>query len=247
MELYNLQTSSDQRIKRCISDIYVGGGVNYYFSPCDSACSRAPVSLTQHSHPPFSPARLSHPPFSIPRLSHPPVSSIRHSLSPFSPVWHGMYAITNAVRARRQSEPAKPSRSLLSPGGTASVIWMHTCSLLARMYNPCALRLTCTSRQTLAGSKPEKDPHTPNPDRSSNPVGVYLHERCDLYKPQMCNASKPDSLMIRANRKTGKYTVALGDERNDIGYTIENGKVFINDKLFFRTYIHLIHLFIFKF
>ena len=179
MKLYNLHTPSEQRITRCISGIYVGGGVNCYFSPCDSFFSRAPVSLTQHSHPPNS----------LTRPSHPPVSSTRHSLSPFSPVWHGMYAITNAVRASRQGEPAKPSLSLLSPGGTASVIWMHTCSLLARIYNPCALRLTGASRQPLAGSKPEKYPHTPNPDRSSNPVGVYLHERSDLSKPQMCNAT----------------------------------------------------------
>ena len=58
-------------------------------------------------------------------------------------------------------------------------------------------------------------------------------DRYDLDKPQMCYASKPNSLMIRANGKIGKCTVALDDGRNDIGYIHKNGKVFINDKLAF--------------
>lgn len=53
----------------------------------------------------------------------------------------------------------------------------------------------------------------------------------DLDKPYVCYASKPNSLTIRANGKIGKCTVALDDDRNDIGYINKNGEVSINDKL----------------
>ena len=38
-------------------------------------------------------------------------------------------------------------------------------------------------------------------------------------------------LMIRANGRIGKCTVAFNDDRNDLGYINENGEVLINDKL----------------
>ena len=44
----------------------------------------------------------------------------------------------------------------------------------------------------------------------------------------ICYAAKPNSLLIRANGKIGKCTVALDDERNDLGYLSEDGKVIIN-------------------
>jgi uncharacterized protein len=39
----------------------------------------------------------------------------------------------------------------------------------------------------------------------------------------------PNSLMIRANGRVGKCTVALNDERNDIGYLTKDGKLKINE------------------
>jgi len=53
----------------------------------------------------------------------------------------------------------------------------------------------------------------------------------DLDKPCVCYASKPNSLMIRANGRIGKCTVVFNDDRNDIGYINENGEIYINDKL----------------
>ncbi|MCL6751921.1 radical SAM protein [Nostoc sp. CCCryo 231-06] len=41
----------------------------------------------------------------------------------------------------------------------------------------------------------------------------------------ICYASKPNSLAIRANGRIAKCTVALDDERNDIGYIQEDGKL----------------------
>jgi len=56
-------------------------------------------------------------------------------------------------------------------------------------------------------------------------------ETYNLDKPCVCYASKPNSLMIRANGRIGKCTVVFNDDRNDIGYINKNGEVFINDKL----------------
>ena len=56
-------------------------------------------------------------------------------------------------------------------------------------------------------------------------------KKYDPDKLCVCYASKPNSLMIRANGRIGKCTVALNDDRNDIGYINENGEIFINDKL----------------
>jgi len=51
-------------------------------------------------------------------------------------------------------------------------------------------------------------------DSLNNPSNQYI-----------CYASKPNSLAIRANGRIAKCTVALDDERNDIGYIQEDGKL----------------------
>ena len=56
-------------------------------------------------------------------------------------------------------------------------------------------------------------------------------EAYNLDKLYVCYASKPNSLMIRANGRIGKCTVAFNDDRNDLGYINENGEVLINDNL----------------
>jgi uncharacterized protein len=51
-------------------------------------------------------------------------------------------------------------------------------------------------------------------------------------EPYICYAAKPNSLLIRANGRVGKCTVALSDERNDIGHLNRDGTVTIdNEKL----------------
>ncbi|MDR6674208.1 radical SAM protein [Xanthomonas sp. 1678] len=48
----------------------------------------------------------------------------------------------------------------------------------------------------------------------------------------ICYAAKPNSLMIRANGRIGKCTVALNDDRNDLGRLHSDGTVEVaNDKL----------------
>lgn len=49
--------------------------------------------------------------------------------------------------------------------------------------------------------------------------------------PYICYASKPNSLMIRANGKLGKCTVALNNEKNDIGFINEFGELQVNGNL----------------
>jgi len=46
-----------------------------------------------------------------------------------------------------------------------------------------------------------------------------------LSNQYICYASKPNSFAIRANGRIAKCTVALDDERNDIGYIQEDGKL----------------------
>ena len=54
--------------------------------------------------------------------------------------------------------------------------------------------------------------------------------------PYICYAAKPNSLLVRANGRIGKCTVALYDERNDIGRLKADGSIEIfQDK--FRTWI----------
>jgi uncharacterized protein len=48
-------------------------------------------------------------------------------------------------------------------------------------------------------------------------------------EPYICYASRPNSLIVRANGRIGKCTVALSDERNDLGYIAEDGTLVIND------------------
>lgn len=53
----------------------------------------------------------------------------------------------------------------------------------------------------------------------------------DNTKPYICYASRPNSLMIRANGSLGKCTVASNNERNNIGMITESGEIVINDNL----------------
>ncbi|PPU93786.1 hypothetical protein XalbCFBP2523_04890 [Xanthomonas albilineans] len=59
--------------------------------------------------------------------------------------------------------------------------------------------------------------------------GIKALEHLDGY---ICYAAKPNSLMIRANGRIGKCTVALNDDRNDLGKLHADGTIEVaNDKL----------------
>jgi len=49
-------------------------------------------------------------------------------------------------------------------------------------------------------------------------------------EPYICYASKPNHLMIRANGRIGKCTVALDDARNDLGKICEDGTISIDQE-----------------
>ena len=46
----------------------------------------------------------------------------------------------------------------------------------------------------------------------------------------ICYAAKPNSFLIRSNGRVGKCTVALDDERNDIGTITDDGRLIIENK-----------------
>lgn len=63
-------------------------------------------------------------------------------------------------------------------------------------------------------------------------AGAQRREDLIAGGPYICYASKANSLLIRANGRIGKCTVALNDDRNDIGRLNPDGTVTIdNDKL----------------
>ena len=47
---------------------------------------------------------------------------------------------------------------------------------------------------------------------------------------EICYAAKPNSLLIRADGRVGKCTVALNDPRNDVGMLSEDGTIQFNDR-----------------
>lgn len=67
-------------------------------------------------------------------------------------------------------------------------------------------------------------------DNAPAPPGNAISE--EHLSGYICYAAKPNSLMIRANGGVGKCTVALSDDRNDIGRLSEDGLLDIsNEKL----------------
>lgn len=57
-------------------------------------------------------------------------------------------------------------------------------------------------------------------------------EKIESRKPYICYAAQANSFLIRANGRVGKCTVALNDERNDIGFITPEGQLKLdNDKL----------------
>lgn len=78
-----------------------------------------------------------------------------------------------------------------------------------------------------------EDEYTPIRVKAANAGESAGSQRAEDFvagEPYICYAAKPNSLVIRANGRIGKCTVALADERNDIGYISDEGKVVLNDK-----------------
>ena len=55
--------------------------------------------------------------------------------------------------------------------------------------------------------------------------------------PEICYAARPNSLVIRADGRVGKCTVALSDKRNTIGQLLPNGSLQI-DKTRLNPWLH---------
>lgn len=66
--------------------------------------------------------------------------------------------------------------------------------------------------------------HTPDITHDTvHTVKKYDHSLKNI--SYICYAARPNSLLIRANGRIGKCTVALNDERNDIGHLTEDGNI----------------------
>lgn len=48
------------------------------------------------------------------------------------------------------------------------------------------------------------------------------------FSPYICYATKPNNILLRANGRIGRCTVALNDERNDVGYMDDDGLLVLN-------------------
>lgn len=68
-----------------------------------------------------------------------------------------------------------------------------------------------------------------SPIRSA-PIGEVQSSQLPDAPPYICYASKPNSLLIRADGRIGKCTVALDDERNTIGRINADGTVSIDNE-----------------
>lgn len=60
----------------------------------------------------------------------------------------------------------------------------------------------------------------------------------ETFSPEgyICSAAKPNQLMIRANGRVGKCTLALNDKRNDLGTISSTGELLV-DNVKFRSWI----------
>jgi len=66
--------------------------------------------------------------------------------------------------------------------------------------------------------------------RTGESSGSQRREDMVVGEPYICYAAKPNSLIVRANGRIGKCTVALSDQRNDLGYLTDDGDLVLNDK-----------------
>lgn len=61
---------------------------------------------------------------------------------------------------------------------------------------------------------------------------TMLIEKIESRKPYICYASQANSFLIRATGGVGKCTVALNDDRNDIGHILPNGQLSLKNEKF---------------
>jgi uncharacterized protein len=82
-----------------------------------------------------------------------------------------------------------------------------------------------------------ESPSTGNTMPLSESAGSRRLSELSSDEPYICYAAKPNNLIIRANGRIGKCTVALDDERNDLGYLDANGQLVLDHdkhKLWYR-------------
>jgi len=74
-------------------------------------------------------------------------------------------------------------------------------------------------------------PRIAPPSRPPSLVGEFKGDAAPGAAPYICYAAKPNSLLIRADGRIGKCTVALNDDRNTIGRINPDGSVTIDNAL----------------
>jgi uncharacterized protein len=78
--------------------------------------------------------------------------------------------------------------------------------------------------QTVSESQPTLLARTAGESAGSRRLGENRTS-----EPYICYAAKPNSILIRSNGRIGKCTVALSDERNDLGCLVEDGTLEIDN------------------
>ncbi|MEI9995057.1 MAG: hypothetical protein WDM91_10715 [Rhizomicrobium sp.] len=95
-----------------------------------------------------------------------------------------------------------------------------------------ALRLVYDDACRSLGSTFDIDQRSETPSIAA-PKDTALARKADMpsgiREPYICYAAKPNSLLIRANGRIGKCTVALDDVRNDIGSLNADGTIALNN------------------
>jgi len=100
----------------------------------------------------------------------------------------------------------------------------------ATPFRQIAARLRYLAANGVQPPVTETPVQVPAPD-NERPVGESAGSRAGYAQssePYICYASKPNHLLIRANGRIGKCTVALDDERNDIGWINPDGSLGID-------------------
>lgn len=85
------------------------------------------------------------------------------------------------------------------------------------------------SFRLAANDEPASDKNPPKPALGES-AGSRRIEDIVENEPYICYAARPNSMIIRANGRIGKCTVALDDQRNDLGFLAPDGTVVINNQ-----------------
>jgi uncharacterized protein len=121
-------------------------------------------------------------------------------------------------------------KSVVSPLSRAELRQVEV--QLRQAYNQAIINEISNSRITTDNMHQPQvliEPPSSDFDRGES-AGSQRASDIALGEPYICYAAKPNSLIIRANGRIGKCTVALDDARNDLGYLADDGSLILNEK-----------------